>query len=103
MPEPRRTGSGRRDYGAQDIARLRLIGHCREPGFPLADAPALLALAGDGAASCAEAKVIAEAHLWDVRRRIRRLRDLEGALAERVGGCAAGADPCPVLRALAAP
>ena len=101
VPPPRRTGRGRREYGAQDIARLRLIGHCRDLGFPLAGARALLALSEDGATSCAEARAIAESHLADIRRRISRLRDIEDALAELVGGCAAGADPCPVLRALA--
>lgn len=103
VPLPQRSATGRRDYSNADIARLRLIRHCRDLGFPLADARALLALSEESTAPCAEVRVIAEAHLADVRRKIRHLRDLENALATLVRDCKAGADPCPVLRALTTP
>ncbi|MFQ5565218.1 MAG: MerR family transcriptional regulator [Paracoccaceae bacterium] len=103
VPGPPRSASGRRVYDAAGIARLRLIKHCRDLGFSLADARALLALSENSDAPCGEVKVIAEDHLAEVGRKIRALRDLESALAELVRECAEGNTACPALRALAGP
>ena len=103
VPGPPRSESGRRVYDAAGIARLRMIKRCRDLGFPLAGARALLALSENSDAPCADVKVIAEDHLAEVGRKIRGLRDLEAALVELVHECAEGNTACPALRALARP
>ena len=103
VPGPPRSESGRRVYDAAGIARLRMIKRCRDLGFPLAGARALLALSENSDAPCADVKVIAEDHLAEVGRKIRGLRDLEAALVELVHECAEGNTACPALRVLAGP
>jgi MerR family mercuric resistance operon transcriptional regulator len=103
VPGPDRAESGRRIYGAPDIARLRLIKRCRDLGFSLSDARTLLALSESSGASCAEVKSIAEDHISGVREKIRNLRNLERALSELVRECAEGNTACLALQTLAEP
>ncbi len=103
VPGPPRSESGRRVYDAAGITRLCLIKRCRDLGFPLANARALLALSENSDAPCGDVKVIAEGHLAEVGRKIRALRDLEAALSDLVRECAEGNTACPALRALAGP
>lgn len=100
IPAPPRSGSGRRVYGESHIARLRLIRHCRDLGFSLADARVLLALSENETGNCDEVRAVAECHLAEVRRKIRDLRRLEAALAELVRDCRRGRADCPALRML---
>lgn len=102
-PTPQRSENGRRVYDAPGIARLRLIKRCRDLGFSLADARALLTLSENNDAPCSDVKAIAEGHLAEVGRKIRALRDFEAALAELVRECAEGNTDCPALRTLARP
>jgi MerR family mercuric resistance operon transcriptional regulator len=103
VPKPPRSRTGRRVYGAPEIARLRLIRRCRDLGFPLADARALLGMAESGPAPCGEFRAVAESHLAEVRRKRDDLAALERALGELVRSCNGGpAAECPALRALLA-
>jgi len=103
VPGPPRALSGRRVYDAAGIARLGLIKRCRDLGFSLAEARALLALSQVSDAPCAEVKAIAEGHLAEVGRKIGALRDLEAALGDLIRECAEGNSACPALRTLAGP
>ena len=103
VPGAQRSQSGRRVYDAAGIARLRLIKRCRDLGFSLAGARALLALSNNSDAPCGDLKTIAQGHLAEVGRKIRALRDLEAALGELVRECAEGNTACPALRALGRP
>ena len=103
VPRPPRSESGRRVYDAAGIARLGLIKRCRDLGFSLAEARALLALSENSDAPCNDVKAIAEGHLAEVGRKIGALRDLEAALGELIRECAEGNTACPALRALARP
>ena len=103
VPGPLRSESGRRVYDAAGIARLRLIKRCRDLGFPLVEARALLALSENSDAPCGDVKVIAQRHLDEVGQKIQALRDLEAALADLVRECAEENTACPALRALAGP
>ena len=103
VPGPPRTLSGHRVYDTAGIARLCLIKRCRDLGFSLAEARALLALSENSDAPCRDVKVIAEGHLAEVGRKIGALRDLEAALGELVRECAEGNTACPALRTLARP
>lgn len=104
VAKPGRTASGRRDYGDADIATLRLVRRCRDLGFPLADAVALLGLAQGRAhgarPDCAAAERLGRGHLVAVRDKIAELRRLEAALGELIDNCAEGRADCPLLDAL---
>lgn len=100
MPEPPRRGRYR-SYSGQDIARLSFVRRARELGFRLDEVRALLALAGEGHASCGEVRELAATHLKDVRIRISDLERMERVLADSVRACDAGqATGCPLIQTL---
>jgi MerR family mercuric resistance operon transcriptional regulator len=105
MPEPGRTVGGHRLYDDEHRARLGFIRRARELGFGIGEIRALLGLAEPQRRSCEEVRVIAAAHLTDVRAKIGDLGRLEAVLAETVGRCQGrGAAPsCPVLEMLESP
>lgn len=90
-----------RSYGQDDAKRLRFIRRARELGFTIAQVRALLGIASTEQQCCNEARVIAAAHLADVRTKIADLTRMENVLAETVRAC----DPsvrqaCPVIETL---
>ncbi len=101
VPHPGRAANGRRVYDGAAISRLRLIKRCRDLGFSLEDARALLALSETGNGPCGEVKAIAEAHIAEIRQKIDALRGLEAALSDLVRDCRDGKAPCLALRSLA--
>lgn len=100
VPKAERSGSGRRLYGKDAIARLRFVKRCRELGFSIPDIRSLLALAQNRQTSCDEAREIGEANLTVVKSKITDLQRMEQALAELVRLCRAGQPDCPMLRHL---
>ena len=100
VPAAERSGSGRRLYGAQDIARLRFIRRCRDLGFPISDIKALLDLSEREDTPCDDARDIGERQLDLVRAKLRDLRSMEEALRELIRDCSTGAAECAMLRAL---
>ena len=88
-------------YGTEDVARLAFVRRARELGFTLDEVRALLGMATDGQAACADARRLAETHLAGVRAKIADLRAIEVALAEAVQRCDAGEAPgCPLIETL---
>lgn len=103
LPAPRRTESGRRVYGTDDVQTLAFIRRARELGFTLEEIRALLALRGQHTISCGEVKKIASAHLMSVQAKLADLARLETILAKTIALCTGEASPaCPVLDMLAA-
>lgn len=100
VPKAERTGSGRRVYNPEAIARLRFIRRCRDHGFSIADSRTLMALSKGGDTACAEAMGVGARHLRDVRRKIAELQQLEAALEELAANCANGRVHCPMLESL---
>lgn len=97
VPRPARAANNRRLYSAQDVGRLRFLKRCRDLGFSLGDAKALLDLSEGGAADCAEVSALAQRHMESVRRKIAELQRLEAALSELTANCAEGSVDCPML------
>ncbi|WP_299008725.1 helix-turn-helix domain-containing protein [uncultured Caulobacter sp.] len=92
-----------RTYETRDVEQLSFVRRARELGFKLDEVRALLTLATDEAAACAEVRDLAAAHLHDVRARIADLRRMERVLADAVKACEAGQDPgCPLIQTLGA-
>jgi len=102
LPQALRRGRYR-SYRQPDVRRLAFVRRARELGFPIDTIRTLLALADGGAASCAQARDLAEAQLGDVRSKIADLARMERVLDEAVSACEAGDDAgCPLLETLCA-
>jgi DNA-binding transcriptional MerR regulator len=86
LKEPARTESGYRQYGPDDLKRLRFIRQAKELGFTLTEIGSMLRMHDAGYAPCSEVIAIAERHLDEVEAEIQRLqrfrRQLAGALTE---------------------
>jgi len=101
LPAPARSESGYRLYGVDHLKRLSFIRRARTLGFSIGEIRTLLRLADERKQPCAEVRVVAEAHLKDVRAKIADLRRMERVLKTTVARCAGGKrSGCPVIEAL---
>lgn len=100
LREPRRAYGSIRRYGATDVARVKFVKSAQRLGFSLDEIAGLLAL--EDGTHCAEARVMAEQKLHDVRAKLDDLRRIESVLAQLVDRCAAiqGTIRCPLIAAL---
>src|SRR2546426_7932005 len=64
---PSRSAAGYRLYGTEHLKRLNFIRRARLLGFSIGEVRTLLRLADERKRPCAEVRVVAEAHLADVR------------------------------------
>src|SRR5690242_2554260 len=86
LKDPSRTESGYRQYGPEDVKRVRFIRQAKELGFTLSEIGSMLRMHDAGHAPCSEVIAIAERHLADVEAEIQRLqrfrKQLSSALTE---------------------
>jgi MerR family mercuric resistance operon transcriptional regulator len=100
-PAPVRSAGGYRLYGTAHLKRLSFIRRARALGFSIGEVRTLLRLADERKRPCAEVRVVADAHLADVRAKIADLRAMERVLTETVARCAKGTGShCPLIDAL---
>jgi MerR family copper efflux transcriptional regulator len=102
VPEPRRSGSGYRQYPAQMVRRVRFIRRAKQLGFTLREIRDLLEMRVDPDRSCADVRSLAHAKLDDVRQKMADLARIEGALTDLAQACR-GRGPtseCPILDAM---
>ncbi len=101
LPAPARSAGGYRLYETAQVKRLNFIRRARALGFAIGEIRTLLRLADERKRPCAEVRIVAEAHLTDVRTKIADLRRMERVLRGTVAQCAVGrrAD-CPLIEAL---
>ena len=98
---PPRSEGGYRLYGTEHLKRLNFIRRARVLGFSIGEVRTLLRLADERRRPCAQVRVVAEAHLADVRNKIADLRRMERVLNATVARCADGAGShCPLIDAL---
>ena len=100
VPKPERAANNRRLYSQDNVARLTFLKKCRDLGFPLSDAKALLDLSEQMETDCQTAKLIAETHMESVKNKFAALVRLEVALNEVTANCAKGNVECPMLLTL---
>ena len=102
LPEPPRTESGYRLYGADSVARLRFIKQAQALGFTLEEIGELLALRVDAETSCDQVRHRAERKAADVAEKIRSLQAIQAALMELIAACTQGGPEgeCPFLTSL---
>lgn len=102
LREPRRSASGRRQYGDADVQRLAFIRRSRSLGFPIDAVRELLALSDDASTSCTAVDTIARGHLADIDQKIADLSAMRNELDRVIGSCQQGtvAD-CKIIETLA--
>jgi MerR family transcriptional regulator, mercuric resistance operon regulatory protein len=103
LPTPDRAYGTTRRYGGSDVARVRFVKSAQRLGFTLEEIRSLLTL--DDGTHCAEARVLAEQKLIDVRGKLDDLRRIETALSRLAERCGAsrGTITCPLIAALHRP
>lgn len=74
-------------YSQQSVRQLRFIRAAQAIGFALDDIKALLGERDDGALSCREVQALIEARLADVKKRLKDLRHVQGALKSALAKC----------------
>ncbi|THD42838.1 MAG: MerR family transcriptional regulator [Bradyrhizobium sp.] len=87
LRRPDRQDGNQRRYSDEDVGRLTFIRRCRAFGFSIDQVRRLAALVEDRSRSCVEARDIAQAHLAEVRAKLRELRALEKSFAGFVADC----------------
>ncbi|MVW72953.1 MULTISPECIES: Cd(II)/Pb(II)-responsive transcriptional regulator [unclassified Bordetella] len=103
LPEPERTLSNYRSYGAAHLERLRLIRNCRALDMTHEEIRTILQLADDHQAGCGPINELFEAHIAHVEVRIKELTQLKTQLTELRRRCLsarADTDDCGILHGL---
>lgn len=101
LAAPARQRSGYRAYPAETVRLVQFIKRAQELGFTLLEVEDLLQLQDDSAASCSEARTLAEAKLKAIDRKLRDLRAIKRALETLTTTCGNSAGRrCPILDAL---
>ncbi len=103
LVEPERSEGNQRRYDKAGIERLSFIKHARDLGFSIEAISSLIELQGHPDQSCRAATDIANAQLFDVRSKIKKLRSLEKELSRISKGCDGHGitENCYVLASLA--
>lgn len=98
----RRTDSGYRIYGDNDVHTLRFIKRARTLGFSLEQIADLLSLWQDPGRASADVKAIAQEHVAQLEQRIRELTEMRDTLKDLAKACSGDHRPdCPILHGLA--
>lgn len=99
----RRTDSGYRTYGDNDVHTLRFIKRARTLGFSLEQIRDLLSLWQGPDRASADVKAIAQAHVVQLQQRIRELTEMRDTLSHLTHACSGDERPeCPILQSLEA-
>ncbi|MFF7707748.1 Cu(I)-responsive transcriptional regulator [Pseudomonas sp. NPDC007930] len=99
----KRTGSGYRVYGNDDLHTLGFIKRARDLGFSLEEIARLLALWRDRGRASADVKALAHQHIDALNARIAELASLRDTLQDLADHCQGDQRPdCPILDQLQA-
>ncbi len=99
---PERSAGNQRRYTRKELDRLTFIRHARDLGLSLEAIRELVRLSEHPDMPCAEAHVIATAHLAAIRERIARLKRLEKELTRIEAACHADhVGDCNIIQVLA--
>jgi MerR family copper efflux transcriptional regulator len=102
LPAARRTASGYRVYGEQEIRVLQFIHRGRALGFPLERIAGLLALWQDQGRASADVRQLAEQHIAELNRKIEELQAMKRTLEALAHSCHGDQrSDCPILDDLA--
>ena len=100
-PAPR-TGSGYREFGADDVRRLRFIHRARDLGFSVGEVERLLSLWSDRERASADVKRLALEHVERIETKMTELNSMRDAILHLAERCHGDDRPeCPILDGLA--
>lgn len=103
IPAPPRTEGRQRVYDNTHLKRLTFIRRGRELGFSLDQIRELLGLVRGHDLTCAGVKTMTDAHVTDIRQKVKDLKKLERVLNQLSAQCGGDDVPdCPILDALSA-
>ena len=104
IPPGRRSESGYRIYGENDLHALRFVKRARTLGFSLDQIRDLLSLWQNKERASADVKSIALGHVDELNQRIAELTEMRDTL-QTLARCCKGNDrpDCPILQSLADP
>lgn len=98
-----RRANGYRDYGAQEVSKLRFVQRARSFGFSIEDCRELLALYEDRSRASADVKAIALERLAEIEAKMAELQSLHDELRHLADCCSGDQRPdCPILDGLSA-
>jgi Cu(I)-responsive transcriptional regulator len=102
LPTARRTESGYRQYGQNELHTLRFIRHSRDLGFSLSEIAELVGLWQNRRRPSRLVKALAEAHIKELEQKAAELLAMKSALEHLVHCCHGDDRPeCPILDGLA--
>ncbi len=81
LPAPGRTSSGYRDYGPEDVDRLRFVQKAKRLGFSLSDIKSVLQIHGRREATCTHVRSLLDEKLAQADALLRELRAFRKELA----------------------
>ena len=98
LPGADRSANGYRDYGTDDLHRLKFVRRARELGFSMERIRDLLSLWSDRDKGNAEVRAVANAHIAELETQALRLQEMIGTLRSLVRSCRgeSRAD-CPII------
>jgi Hg(II)-responsive transcriptional regulator len=102
LKEPKRRGSGYREYPLETVQIIRFIKHAQQLGFTLDEIEELLTLRNERSRTCGEVRIAAVVKIEEIDRKIRSLHAIRNALSGLVTSCTneASTRECPILEAL---
>ncbi len=101
IKEAGRSTSNYREYDDGDVHTLRFIHRARRLGFSVAEIAELLSLWSDRGRKSADVKGLAQAHIDELRTKIRELQEMAQTLETLTAACHGDARPdCPILEDL---
>jgi Cu(I)-responsive transcriptional regulator len=97
-----RAANGYRDYGRDDVERLRFVARARGLGFSVEECGELLALYQDKTRASADVKALALDHIARIEAKIAELEGMRATLIDLSHRCHGDDRPdCPILADLA--
>lgn len=99
---PGRAANGYRDYGEEDVHRLRFLQRARSLGFTIDECRQLLSLYDDEERASADVKALAMQKIVAIESKIEELVSLRETLSHLADTCHGDGRPdCPIIRDLA--
>lgn len=101
IPQAARRDTGYRDYGENDVHRLRFIRRARDLGFTVEQIGELLALWSDRGRASADVKALALGHVEALRARVAQIQGMIATLETLAANCHGDERPdCPIIAGL---
>lgn len=98
VPPAARRVSGYRDYGSDDVHRLRFIANARDLGFGIEEIGTLLSLWSDRNRASSEVKAMAQARAAELGQKAQALENMRRTLISLAEQCHGDERPdCPIL------